>query len=438
MSLIRPYLYGWNELEPTILACVATNQNMLLIGKHGIGKSAFMHFLGNAMSQGNKDFNVHKYSMDKENMISMVGIPNVEALKQSRIDYCTHERSIFNADIALFDEITRASKENQNMVLEIMEEGTVFGKPLKRLKLRIATANDETYKGAMKLDAALLDRFAIVLPIPDAGMDQARFGSEELEEIIRLNLGKREENLDKADEELRNALKEIKATCESLWIQKDKNGETSIRDNVIEFSAKFLSQVLTNLSEINKGKNSDKFYLSLRQIGSQFPRLVMAISSYYKVVRDDPEYLKNGAWEAIKYSLSTKLCFPIDKLKVIFENLKDLLTDGDALLGKVKIGLTTGSTSKRLEILHKYSDVIRDNLQIDEIVNAIGNILQDVDVSSKNTSADKDVETVYDLHHLLVSKDFPENTVWASKMKLWHYATDANRNILTEQMGWHA
>jgi len=88
MSIINNYLYGWQELEPTLLACIALNQNMLLIGKHGVGKSAFMKFVANAIANGQKDkFNAIKYSMDKENLISMVGIPNIEALKKGRIEY---------------------------------------------------------------------------------------------------------------------------------------------------------------------------------------------------------------------------------------------------------------------------------------------------------------------------------------------------------------
>lgn len=435
MNLIRPYLYGWNELEPTILACVATNQNMLLIGKHGTGKSSFMHFLGHAMSKGDEKYNVRKYSMDKENLISMVGIPNADALRDGRIEYSCHERSIFNADIALFDEITRASKENQNMVLEIMEEGTVFGKPLDKLKLRVATANDETYHGAMKLDAALLDRFVAVLPVPDPGTDQSRWGADEIEEMIRLNLEERNKKKKESDKELVKAIEDIKQTYDELWEKTDKNGEKAIANNVIEFSSKFLAEFHNNMVETNKSRKTDKIYVSGREMTRDFTKLVMAIASYFKVVNDDPEYLKNGAWEAIKYALSTKLCFPADKLQVIFEGLKELLTDGDALIGKVKIGITTGSIEKRLETFSKYVDTIKEHMELDEVTNAVGNILNELEIKKPEIAQDN-MRHVLSLHDTLEQSKLAESCLWATRMKMWDYASSKSNEMLVSVLGW--
>ena len=295
MSLIDKFIYGWSDLEPIFLASIATKHNVLLMGRHGIGKSACMQFIGQAMSDENEKLNVIKYSTDKENLISMVGIPNAEELKKGRIVYATHDRSIFNADIALMDEITRASKETQNMILEILQENTVFGQPLKKLKFVVATANDETYKGAMRLDAALLDRFACVLPVPDLGSDQSRWGSDEIEEIIRLNLFDREVSFNDSSKELRKVVMGIKEETEKLWQQKNKNNETELADNVIDFTAKFFTQLLASLGELNKNKKSDKFYISIRQVAQHFPLLTMATASYFKIVKDDTDYLKSGA-----------------------------------------------------------------------------------------------------------------------------------------------
>ncbi len=437
MSIINNYLYGWQELEPTLLACIALNQNMLLIGKHGVGKSAFMKFVANAIANGQKEkFNAIKYSMDKENLISMVGIPNIEALKKGRIEYATHQRSIFNADVAMFDEITRASKENQNMVLEIFEEGSVFGIPLDRLKLRIATANDETYKGAMKLDAALLDRFYVVLPIPDAGTTESVFGPEEFEEIIWLNLGKREKNMAESDKILSSTIKKIKKANQDLWTQKDSKGEHSIRDNVIEFSAKYLSQVHMNMCELNKGKKSDKFYISLRQIGDHFPRLIMSLAAYYKEIRNDPDYLQSGALEAIKYSLSTKLQIKMETLNGIFANLKDLLTDGEAIVGKLKVSLTAGSVKSRVEMIIKHADIIKEHFEFDEIVNSIGTVIQDINVSSDGKPVH--IEELIRLESCLRTTKLAEPCYWAAKMKIWRFGSDPRRGILQKVMSWQA
>ena len=440
MSLIQNYLYGWNELEPSLLACIAMRKSVLLIGKHGSGKTSFMRFVSAAMSRDgqpaevkevdattlDKQFKMTKYAMDKENLISMVGIPNAEKMKEGEITYATHQRSVFNADAILLDEITRASKENQNMVLEILEERTVFGLPLK-YQFAVATANDETYKGAMKLDAALLDRFYVVLPVPDAGTDQARFGPEELQKIIELNLGGRKKDLAKSDQALVKAMEDIRSTCNELWTKTDKDGNTYLRDNVIEFAAKFLSQVITNMAELNKSRKADKFFMSLRQIGDHFSRLVMATAAYFKAVKDDPEYLQNGAWEAIKYSLCTKICFPEDKLRVIFEGLKDLLTDGDALIGKLKIDMATGSIESRIKTLTKYGEIVVKNFELDEIVNCVGNVIQEIDVKKP-----EDMRHLGDLVEAIEDHSLPENCLYAARMKQWRFAADPETKLVMQ------
>lgn len=434
MSLISPYIYGWEALEPTLIGCVATGQNALLLGKHGIGKSSIMTFLGRALSTDDNVRRVIRYAMDKENLISMVGIPDSEKMREGVLDYVKHDRSIFRANIALLDEITRAGKDSQNMVLEILEERTVFGLPLSELELIVASANDETYKAAMRVDDALLDRFAVVLNIPNTGDVNSRFGAEELEEIVQLNFGKRERNEKEADEALRKAIADIRASYEELMTRTDDQGETAIKNNVLEFTAKFFAQLLNNLTEINKDKKTDKHYISLRQISAQFPRLIMAIASYYKVVRDDPEYLKSGAWEAIKHAISTKHQLPVDKLQPIFENLKDLLTDGDALVGKVKIGITTGNVSNRIDTLRKYIDIVKEHLEVAETINAIGNILQDLDVDGDDRDAN--VDKVLELHDFLETNKIAEGCLWAAKMRVWKYACSPVNGILSSVVSW--
>ncbi|NIT99798.1 MAG: hypothetical protein GWN01_02275, partial [Nitrosopumilaceae archaeon] len=83
--IIPRYLHGWDELEPTIIGSIAQGMSILLLGKHGCGKTSFGRFVSEALSNG-EELKLIKYSMDKENLISMVGIPNADALKQGKID----------------------------------------------------------------------------------------------------------------------------------------------------------------------------------------------------------------------------------------------------------------------------------------------------------------------------------------------------------------
>ncbi len=217
MKVIGDYLFGWDDLEPTLLACLARGLNIILLGSHGSGKTSFARFVSAAVAEGNEDFRFIKYSMDKENLLSMVGCPNPVDLKAGKLNYATHERSIFNADVILLDEITRAGKENQNMVLEILEEHTVFGQPLK-YRFAIATANEETYRGAYKLDAALLDRFVVVLPIPSTDTPGKVFGADEIRKMLMLNQGKRTENMGASNKKIRTTIEQIRRATAELQL----------------------------------------------------------------------------------------------------------------------------------------------------------------------------------------------------------------------------
>jgi len=183
MSIINKYLYGWQEIEPIILSCVANDMNIMCLGKHGIGKSSFADFITAGVSSGDKKSKCVVYHMQNEDMLSMVGCPMPKALAEGKFEFAAHDRSVLDADVAVFDEVTRAPKETENMVLSILEERRVFGKKLP-LKFVIATANDATYKNAMNLDAAHMDRYVAVIPIPDMnggeasdGTATARYGS---------------------------------------------------------------------------------------------------------------------------------------------------------------------------------------------------------------------------------------------------------------------
>lgn len=365
--IINKYLTGWAHLEPIIFASIAKGYNILLLGKHGVGKTSLMQMMANALSNGD-EVRFQKYAMDKENPISMIGIPNSQALKEGRIEYAKHERSIFNADIVLLDEVTRATKETQNLVLEILEERTCFGKPLK-YKFAVVTANDETYSGAFKLDAALLDRFFCVVPAPTPFTHP--MGAEELKGMIGLNAGKRDENIQEVNLELRDLIVKINKTYDELWNTKN------IKDNVIEFCSRFFSMVIDVMKDINKSQKSH-LYISPRHVAYQFPRLIMALAAYFKVVRKSDLFLELAAAEAIKYSLNTKLGFPEDKTAPIFKDLKELLTTESTELSAINIALSTGTLQSRIDTFVDKYDIIKDNMMPDVIVNVIGNILHEI------------------------------------------------------------
>lgn len=412
--IINKYLYGWDHLEPVLLGCLARGMNILLLGKHGCGKSSISRFFADAFSAETQAKFI-RYAMDKENLISMVGIPNVEDLKRGRITYATHERSIFNADVVLFDEITRAPKDSQNMVLEALEEKTIFGMPLK-YKFAIATANDESYKATFKLDPALMDRFVVIIPVPTTGAkaDRSAFtGAEELSHLIRLNMFSREEDIGNANKELIETIKKIRTTYKEL--SKNKN----IVENIIDYVSKFCAMLLGTLNNLNKDKGMNEIYISPRQIGTHFPKLILSIGAYYKVTEDREDWLENGAMEAYKYSFGTKLGIPIAKLTEIHAQIKDLLTDKDAKIQRIKIMLTTGSLADRIKILKENIKIVKECLEIDETINVVGNMIEGADIET-----DESVGHLKNLYGIIKENSLNEQCMYKLMLLLSNYITN--------------
>lgn len=398
-TIISKYLAGWDKLEPVILGTIANGMSPLFLGKHGNGKSSLVRFITDALN-ANGNIRFRKYSMDKENIVSMIGIPSVEAMKAGKLDYIKHERSIFNADVILLDELTRAPKETQNLVLEILEEKTCFGHPLP-YKFVVATANDETYQAAFKLDAALLDRFFVVVPSPT--IDGAEgYGPDELKHLIQLNMGGRLKNIAKHNQTLSETINKIRETYQDMW------KDTELVNTIIDFASRFTALLLSSLKEMNKGQKNI-IYISQRDIGHQFCRVIMAIAAYYKAVNDDPEYLAKGAKDAYIYCLGTKLGIPLDKMSNIFDQLKDMLTSVGDAMAQLKILLTTLPIHDRINMIKVRIDDIRTKMEDDEVVGILGNILQELDISTKKDvdKYQKNVNSLVTLESILSGETKP-------------------------------
>jgi len=417
MSHLNNYIYGWHNLEPIIIACLARGNNFLLLGSHGCGKSSVARFVSAALSGNDPNYRFIKYEMSKENLLSMVGCPNPEDIKKGKITYATHERSVCNADVIMMDEITRAPRETGNMVLEILEERTVFGIPLK-YKFVIATANEETYKGAYKLDAALLDRFFAVIPVPSTHNKSNIVGVEEISKMIELNQGKRDENIAENNTKLFDTVNKVRETYDEIWNNK------KLMTNINDFTAKFFSTLLANVKEFNKTAGSNKIEISFRQISNQFVPLLVSVAAYYKHVMQDTEYLESGAWDAIQYSIASKLGFNSDKTRPLFETLKDLLIDGDSLMARISISVNTGSVGDRIKSVSKYLKPIKERFDYADRVNMLGNIINEI-----NDEKEEEVKDLVELHKAIKSADLCRQAEYAAKLRLFEYAKNEEANL---------
>lgn len=145
------------SLLPNAKTYIENGQNILLIGRHGTGKTETIRALADELGLTVKSFSCS--TLDP--FTDLVGVP-VPRTDENGREYLKMVRpiDIDNADIIFFDELNRARQEVQDAVLEIINNGTINGEPLPKLKCCIGAINPPNgeYK-VEELDLALMDRF---------------------------------------------------------------------------------------------------------------------------------------------------------------------------------------------------------------------------------------------------------------------------------------
>jgi len=145
------------SLLPNAKTYIENGQNILLIGQHGTGKTETIRALAAELGLKVKSYSCSTLDPYTE----LCGVPVPRTDDQGR-EYLKLVRpiDIDEADIVFFDELNRARPEVQDAVLEIINEGTINGELLPKLKCCIAAINPPNgeYK-VDELDPALMDRF---------------------------------------------------------------------------------------------------------------------------------------------------------------------------------------------------------------------------------------------------------------------------------------
>lgn len=159
-------LIGLSDIEPIVLASLATGEPMLLIGPHGTGKSLLLTQIAEALGLAFRHYNSSLLNFD-----DLVGFPLPN--KDGSLEYVKTPASIWGAEAVIFDEISRCRPDIQNKLFPIIHERRAQGILLEDLKYRWAAMNppvseddDDSYIGSEPLDPALTDRFAFVVNMP--------------------------------------------------------------------------------------------------------------------------------------------------------------------------------------------------------------------------------------------------------------------------------
>lgn len=170
--LTRPLgLEGWAQLEPVILAALASSEPLLLVGRHGAAKSFLLERLAEALGLSFRCYNASLIDYD-----DLVGIP-VPDDDGKGLHYIATPTAIWGAEVVFVDEISRTRPDLANKLFPIIHERRVQGVALESLRYRWAAMNppaaddadpdDDSYLGVEPLDPALADRFAFLIEVPD-------------------------------------------------------------------------------------------------------------------------------------------------------------------------------------------------------------------------------------------------------------------------------
>ena len=163
-------LFGWSHLEPVILAALASESPLLLIGKHGSAKSFILERLAKSLGLTFRCYNASLINYD-----DLVGIP-VPVNNNTALSYISSPNAIWDAEVVFIDELNRTKPELQNKLFPIIYDKRVQWTNLAKLKYRWAAMNppgkdddeedDLSYIGALPLDPALADRFPYIIEVP--------------------------------------------------------------------------------------------------------------------------------------------------------------------------------------------------------------------------------------------------------------------------------
>jgi MoxR-like ATPase len=162
---------GLESVEPVILAALISREPLLLIGPHGTGKSYLLNRLSTAL-----DLECRHYNASLLNFDDLVGYPLPD--RDGSLKFIRTPASIWDAEVAFLDEISRCRPDLQNKLFPIIHERKVQGILLEKLIYRWSAMNppatmdsdeenqDNGYVGSEPLDIALADRFAFIVEMP--------------------------------------------------------------------------------------------------------------------------------------------------------------------------------------------------------------------------------------------------------------------------------
>ena len=311
---------GWHDIEPIIITNLALKKPIILEGTHGICKST----LGREISRLFGENACRCYDATKDDLVSIASVPIPDELAKGRLVFSKHDRSIWDAKVVYIDELMRANRENQNLWLEILEEKTLFGQKLV-YEMVIATQNPEGYASNFDLDEALLDRFNVVVPIPNLQTSK----SELIKKVIKINVNRK--NGSGGNLESKLDIVALQKIVDDVRVEYAKMlGDKELSEVVYTFVSEFMELVLKIESKSTTG--TDKLYISPRR-WTHLAEEILGMYAYRLVTnrlenkQDKVKALEQSAYWSIFYTIATVLKVDMELLDNVFKKTKVILSE---------------------------------------------------------------------------------------------------------------
>ena len=170
---IAKAIVGHTEIIDGVLTCLFTGGHALLEGVPGLGKTALIRALAQAL---HLQFSRIQFTPDLM-PADVIGTNVIQEDEHGRRQFKFMTGPIF-AQIILADEINRATPKTQSAMLEAMQEKQVTAggsvRPLEQPFFVMATQNRLEQEGTYPLPEAQLDRFFYKLIVQYSGRDELR------------------------------------------------------------------------------------------------------------------------------------------------------------------------------------------------------------------------------------------------------------------------
>jgi MoxR-like ATPase len=122
-------IYGWDSVEPLVLAAIVADLPVLLIGDIGTNKTEGAKTIAQAVLGAGTAF--RHYEVPTLNFDDLVGFLNPKGLAKGMLEFVPTPLSIWKTEAALFDELNRANPFIQSKLHELIRTRHIMGLPTK-------------------------------------------------------------------------------------------------------------------------------------------------------------------------------------------------------------------------------------------------------------------------------------------------------------------